>query len=99
MELSSVILGALMTEKSERLKGQRVYTLRVHSHATKVDILNALKTFFDVEVNVVRTVRIKGKARLVGGGNIVQKRHPYKKALITLDHKSKPLDLAAHRTL
>lgn len=98
MDLSSVILGSVTTEKSERLKGQRVHSLRVHPRATKVDIRNALRTFFDADIRRIRVVSVRGKARMAGGGKTIQKRHFYKKAIITLAEKSKPLDIAAARS-
>ena len=98
MDPSSVILGAIVTEKSQRLKDQRVHSLRVHSRATKVDVLHALRTFFDVDVLQVRMFRIVEKERAMGGGKVIRKRHSYKKALVTLTSKSKPLDIVAARS-
>ena len=98
MDLSCVILGAIVTEKSQRLKDQRVHCLRIHPQATKVDVLNALRTFFDVDVLRVRTAHVGGKVRAMGGGKVVRKRHSYKKVLVTLAPKSKPLDIAAARS-
>lgn len=95
MELSSVILGSVATEKSERLKGQRIHSLRVHPQATKVDIVNAIRKFFDVDILRVRVARVRGKVREGGKGKLLHKRHAYKKALVTLASKSKPLDIAA----
>jgi len=93
MELTSVILGQLVTEKTERLKEGRTYTLRVAPHATKVDVQNALKKFFDVEPTSVRVLRVGAKSRALGTSSMV-KRKPYKKALVTLSKNSKALDLA-----
>ncbi|MBI3336595.1 50S ribosomal protein L23 [Candidatus Peregrinibacteria bacterium] len=98
MNLSSVILGVIVTEKSQRLKDQHVHCLRVHPQATKVDILNALRTFFDVDVLKVRTAHVGGKVRVMGGGKVIHKRHSYKKVLVTLAPKSKPLDIAVARS-
>lgn len=98
MDLSSVILGALLTEKSQRLKDQRVHSLRVHPQATKVDIVNALRKFFDVDILRIRVARVRGKVRDGGKGKVIQKRHSYKKALVTLAPNSKPLDIAAARS-
>ena len=94
MDLSRVILGSVITEKAERLKVGRSYTLMVHPDATKIDVMNALRTFFNVEPTSVRVMLTRGKSRMIGGGRSFTKRHPGKKAVVTLNEKSKGLDLA-----
>jgi large subunit ribosomal protein L23 len=95
MELSQVVIGAIVTEKAERLKGvSRTYTIRVAPKSTKIDIRNALTKFYDVEVTSVRTMRMPSKTRAVGRGKVVTKRKPFKKVMVTLSKKSKPLDIA-----
>lgn len=93
MELSRVILGPVVTEKTERLKSDRNHTLRVDPAATKVDVQNALSQYYGVEVASVRVMRVGGKSRMVGPYRSFTKRHPYKKVVVTLDKKSKALDL------
>lgn len=97
MDLSRVIIGQVVTEKSERLKGQRTYTLRVTPKATKVDVRAALKRYYDVEAVSVRVMRVSAKSRRFRGG-IMEKRHPFKKVMVTLEPKSKPLDIATFKT-
>ncbi len=97
MDLSKVILGQVVTEKAERLKSDRTYTLRVAPKATKVDIKAALKRYYDVYATSVRVMRVMPKSRNFRGG-VMQKRHPYKKVLVTLESKSKPLDIATFKT-
>ena len=46
MDLTQVIKGEVVTEKAERLKGQKTHMLTVHPRATKVDVANALRRFF-----------------------------------------------------
>lgn len=94
MDLSRVIVGNIVTEKSERLKTERSYTLKVLPSATKIDVLNALKNYYDVDVTSVRMMRVGGKSRSVGPYRTFTKRHRFKKAIVTLDPKSKTLDLA-----
>ncbi|MFA7682517.1 MAG: 50S ribosomal protein L23 [Candidatus Peribacteraceae bacterium] len=98
MDLTRVILGAVVTEKAERLKSQRTYTLRVAQQATKVDVVAALKRYYDVEVKSVRVMRVISKVRPFGRGGMMQKRHPYKKVCVTLAPKSKVLDIATFKT-
>lgn len=95
MELSQVVVGAIVTEKAERLKGvNRTYTIRVAPRATKIDVRNALEKFYDVDVTSVRVMRMPSKTRAVGRGKVITKRKPFKKVMVTLSPKSKPLDIA-----
>ena len=94
MELSRVIVGPLVTEKAERLKIGRTYTMKVATAATKIDVKNALKEFYDLDVTSVRVMRVRPKSRVIGPSKIFTKRHPYKKVCVTLDEKSKALDLS-----
>jgi hypothetical protein len=38
MHLSSIIIGPVITEKAEAQKLKNVYTIKVHPHATKIDV-------------------------------------------------------------
>lgn len=93
MDLTRVITGQLVTEKTERLKGVRAYTVQVSPSATKVDISKALRLHFGVEPTSVRIILVRPKTRAVGPNKIFTKRHRSKKAMITLSKDSKPLDL------
>lgn len=95
--LSSVILGAVTTEKAEAHKAARTYTLRVHADATKIDLKNALRRYFDVDVASVRVLRTVPKRRMVGQGRILEKRHREKRMIVRITPKSKLLDLASFR--
>ncbi|MCF7844281.1 MAG: 50S ribosomal protein L23 [Kiritimatiellales bacterium] len=96
MDLSRVILGPIVTEKAERLKGSRTYTLKVDNAATKIDIKAALKRFYDVEAEKVRVMRVVSKKRASRRG-IMQKRNPYKKVMVTISKQSKTLDIATFK--
>ena len=98
MDLSHVIVGPIVTEKAERQKAGRVFTLRVAPKATKIDIKNALRRFYDVDVASVRTMRMASKVRQVGRGTYITKRKPFKKVLVTLTAKSKALDIASFQS-
>lgn len=97
MDLANVIMGPITTEKAESQKGSKVYTLHVNMDATKVDVKNALKKYYDVEVVAVRVLRTRPKTRQTGR-SMMEKRHRMKKAMITLSKKSKTLDLANFQT-
>ncbi|TSC58726.1 MAG: 50S ribosomal protein L23 [Candidatus Peregrinibacteria bacterium Greene0416_19] len=97
MDLTHVILGPIITEKAERLKAagpRHTYTMRISPRATKVDVRNALKRFYSAEVDSVRVMWVEPKFRTLGAGSM-EKRHAFKKALVTLKAKSKVLDLSS----
>ena len=100
MDLTRVILGPIVTEKAERLKTgkHRTYTMRVANAATKIEIKKALKEHYDLEAVSVRVMHVRPKTRNIGRGKDMEKRHAYKKALVTAAPKSKPLDLASFKT-
>ncbi len=97
MDLSSVIIGPVVTEKAERQKAQNMYVLKVKAEATKVDVKNALRMFYDVEVSSVRVLRVGPKRRQLGDGKVMEKRHRSKRMMVTLTKKSKALDLSTFR--
>lgn len=98
MDLSHVIIGSLVTEKAERLKAGKTYTLLVAPKSTKIEVQNALQKFYDVDVASVRTLRTPSKTRQFGRGQTMQKRKPAKKVMVTLTPKSKALDIATFKT-
>ncbi len=98
MELSSVIIGPVVTEKAERMKTEGTYVLKVNQSATKIDVKNALRRYYDVEVASVRVLRTRPKVRIVGQGTTLEKRHRSKRMIVRLTKKSKALDLSHFRT-
>jgi|TARA_B100001971_G_C18113452_1_gene495482 large subunit ribosomal protein L23 len=98
MDLTRVILGPIVTEKAEGQKvSAKTYSLRVSPRATKVDVRAALKRVYDVDAESVRMMRVGGKLRAIGRTRAMQKRHPYKKAIVKLTPKSKALDLTSFK--
>ncbi len=98
MLLSSVIIGPVVTEKAERLKTLGTYTIKVHNQATKVDVKNALRKFYDVEVASIRVLRARPESRTGQRGEEIEKRHRSKRMIIRLGKKSKALDLMHFQT-
>ncbi|MBT4119423.1 MAG: 50S ribosomal protein L23 [Candidatus Peribacter sp.] len=95
MDLSRVIVGPVDTEKSERMKASdRTYTIRVAPNATKIDVRNALRKFYDIEAVSLRVMRTNSKTRAVGRGRVITKKKGFKKMMVTISEKSKPLDIA-----
>lgn len=98
MHLSSVIIGPVVTEKAERLKTSGTHTVRVHPDATKIDVKNALRKYYDVEVASIRALRTRPKHRTGRKGETIEKRHRSKRMIIRLTKKSKALDLMNFQT-
>ncbi len=98
MELAHVIKGPVLTEKAEAQKVAGIYTLKVDPKATKVDVKNALRRFYDVDVVSVRALRTVPKVRAISAHKSMQKRHREKRMIVKLSKKSKTLDLSAFKT-
>ncbi len=62
--LFNVLLAPRVTEKSARVGEQgNQYVFKVASEATKADIRAAVEAMFEVEVESVRVVNVKGKSK------------------------------------
>jgi large subunit ribosomal protein L23 len=88
-----VILGPIVTEKTSAFSDQSKYTFRVRKNATKVDIKNAVKTLYGVDVMKVAVIPIVKKVRIGRGRAELTKRKAGKKVIVTLKDK-KTLDVA-----
>ncbi|MGI5822773.1 MAG: 50S ribosomal protein L23 [Dethiobacteria bacterium] len=86
-----IILQPLITEKTTALIEENKYTFVVGKNANKIEIKKAVEELFDVKVSAVNTINMKGKQRRVG----VHKgfRPDWKKAIVTLQAGSKPIEL------
>jgi len=83
MKATDVVRGPVITEKGtlvNELGNQVVF--RVHLHANKVEIRQAVERLFKVKVEKVRTARQLGKERRVG--RFAGRRPNWKKAYVTL---------------
>ncbi len=82
----SIIKRPIITEKALKLQAQRQYVFEVDPQANKIQIRRAIEELFDVKVESVRTVRIKGKRRIrfVRGHRIEGRLPLRKKAYVTL---------------
>ncbi len=67
LEPTEIILGVMVTEKSERLKEtNNSYTFRVHPDANKFQIRQAVEHLFKVHVTDVQVINCRGKKRRMG---------------------------------
>lgn len=83
MKITQVIKGPLITEKLDRARESfRQYSFVVDREATKHDVERAVETLFNVKVEAVRTIIMRGKPKRVGRS--MGRRSNFKKAIVTL---------------
>jgi large subunit ribosomal protein L23 len=88
MLVTDVIKGPLITEKLDKAREKfRHYSFLVDREATKHDVSRAVQTLFNVHVEAVRTLVVRGKVKRVGRNT--GKRPNYKKAIVTLKEGDK----------
>ena len=91
--LMKVLLAPQLSEKSARAADQaRQFTFRVATDATKPEIAEAVEFLFDVEVEQVRTQKVKGKNKRFG--RLQGRRSDWKKAVVRLK-EGHDIDFAA----
>ncbi len=91
--LMKVLLSPVVSEKSSIIadaNGQ--YTFKVATDASKREIAKAVEKLFEVEVDAVQVVNVKGKSKRFG--TIQGKRSDWKKAYVRLKAGSE-IDFAA----
>lgn len=93
MNAYDIIKKPLLSEKSYAQIGEKIYTFVCDKNATKIDIRNAVEKIFDVKVEKVNTMIVKGKEKSQNTkkGRTVGKTSDYKKAIVTLKKDSKPI--------
>jgi large subunit ribosomal protein L23 len=78
-----IIKGPLITEKGTIQKeANNQLTFEVDRKANRVEIRHAVEKVFNVKVEKVRTMQVKGKVKRVG--RTLGKRRDWKKAIVTL---------------
>ncbi|MGB9773664.1 MAG: 50S ribosomal protein L23 [Bacteroidota bacterium] len=86
MRMEDILRRPLLTEKMTRLQEKRQYAFEVSLEANKIEIMRAVEKKFNVKVENVRTMRMKGKTKtaLTRRGRFTGKRPDWKKAIVTL---------------
>lgn len=80
--LYSVIIGPHVSEKTTLLHGtDNQYAFKVVANATKPEIQEAVETLFDVDVDGVQVVNVKGKTKRTAR-RTPRKRSDWKKAYV-----------------
>ena len=93
MNAYDIIKKPLLSEKSYAKISDKIYTFVVDKNATKIDVKNAVEQIFNVQVEKVNTLNVKGheKSQNTKKGRTVGKTSDYKKAIVTLKRDSKPI--------
>lgn len=84
MNLAQTILRPVLTEKSVSQEAVNKYTFVVHADATKVDVKQALKALYGVQVAKVNILHNRVKSRIGRSRMPMQKRANTRRAIITL---------------
>lgn len=79
-----VIKKPVVTEKSMANQQKSVYTFIVAPDATKPEVKQSVEKAFNVKVEEVRTVKVKGKYKRMKNQLLQGKRKDWKKAYVTL---------------
>jgi len=79
-----VIKKPVVTEKSMANQQESVYTFIVAPDATKPEVKHSVEKAFNVKVEEVRTVQVKGKYKRMKNQLLQGKRKDWKKAYVTL---------------
>lgn len=84
LTIYDIVKGPIITSKAYRLNNQlKQLVVKVHMHANKPLICEALEKLFNVKVEKVRIIIRKGKNRVVAGRRKVTGQDE-KKAIVTL---------------
>lgn len=78
----NVLIAPVVTEKTVAQTGK--YTFQVHKGASKAAVVQAVKSFYGVDVVSVNVLRSPAKTRTVGRGRLIEKKAEVKKAIVTL---------------
>ena len=79
-----IIKKPVVTEKSMANQQKSVYTFIVAPDATKPEVRHAVEKAFNVKVEEVRTVKVKGKYKRMKNQLLQGRRKDWKKAYVTL---------------
>lgn len=90
MRPEDIIIKPILTEKGyDGIPGKR-YTFKVAKSANKTEIRIAIEKLFDVKVESVNTVNVRGKMKRMGRTQGLTA--SYKKAVVQLKADSKPIE-------
>lgn len=79
----STLLAPVVSEKASFAADRGEFVFKVSKRATKLDIKKAVELMFDVKVENVTTLVVKGKSKRTG--QIAGRRSDWKKAYVSLE--------------
>ena len=79
-----IIKKPVVTEKSMANQQKSVYTFIVDPLATKPEVKNAVEKAFNVKVEQIRSVNVKGKTKRMKNMLLEGRRKDWKKCYVTL---------------
>jgi large subunit ribosomal protein L23 len=82
MEARDILIRPLITERTTDLMAEGKYVFVVDKRANKIQIADAVKEVFNVKVEKVNTVNVRGKTKRMGRTS--GKTASYKKAIVKL---------------
>ena len=82
MDVTQVVLGPVVSEKSYGGTADGLYTFRVHKDAHKTQVRQAVEELFDVKVTAVNIVKMPAKPKR--RGMIKGTRPGWKKAIVQI---------------
>ena len=88
--VQDIIIKPVITEASMDRIGDKRYTFKVMSNATKPEIAKAVETMFNVKVEKVNTISMKKKPTRTGVH--FGYKSEWKKAIVTLKSDSKTIE-------
>ena len=77
-----ILISPIITEKSSMLQESNKYVFKVHKNSNKSQIKNAVEEVFDVTVESVNVIKVKGKNKTYGRNRVLTP--AWKKAMVTL---------------
>ena len=90
MDARDIILRPILTEKSYAELATKKYVFEVAKKANKTEIKLAVEELFDVEVESVNTMNVRGHMRRYG--RYEGYKPSWKKAIVTLTEGSKTIE-------
>ena len=85
-----ILLKPVITEQSMDIAPDKKYTFKIHPDANKTEVKRAVEEIFDVEVDKVNIMNVKGKKKRMG--RFEGMTAASKKAIVTLTKDSKEIE-------
>ncbi len=82
MDKWSILKERVISEKAFADQESGKYVFKIHKNANKPEVKKAIEELFDVKIDKVNILNVKGKRKVFKG--IKGRRPSYKKAIVTL---------------